>query len=104
MARMRIGIKEAGVELTAELNASATAVALWQILPVENTAQTWGAEVYLSVPVQSGPEDPQATVTPGAVLPPGTAKSRLQNLNHRFDSGRRLQENPCQTAMLSSGS
>jgi len=75
MARMRVVVEEAGVELTAELNASATAIALWQILPVENTAQTWGAEVYFSVPVRSGPEDPQATVTPGAVgyWPPGAA-------------------------------
>lgn len=75
MARMRILIKEAGVELTAELNDSATTAALWRILPVESAVQTWGAEVYFSVPVQCSAEDPQGAVTPGAVgyWPPGRA-------------------------------
>ncbi len=75
MARMRIVIKEAGVEMTAELNDSATTAAMWSVLPVESAAQTWGAEVYFSVPVDSGPEDPQAAVVSGAVgfWPPGKA-------------------------------
>jgi hypothetical protein len=75
MARMRIRIDEAGVELTAELNESATAALLRDALPLESAAQTWGAEVYFSVPVRTGGEDPQATVTPGAVgyWPPGEA-------------------------------
>ena len=51
MARMRILIKEAGLDLIAELNDSATAAALWHALPLESPAQTWGAEVYFSVPV-----------------------------------------------------
>ena len=49
---MRILIEEAGVELTAELNDSTTAAALWRVVPLESPAQTWGAEVYFSVPVQ----------------------------------------------------
>ncbi len=75
MARMRILIEEAGVEMTAELNDSATAALLWDALPLESAAQTWGAEVYFSVPVSAGGEDPQATVAPGAVgyWPPGEA-------------------------------
>jgi hypothetical protein len=75
MARMRIVIEEAGVEMTAELNDSATAAAVWSALPVESAVQTWGAEVYFSVPVECGPEDPQATVISGAVgyWPPGKA-------------------------------
>jgi hypothetical protein len=75
MARMRILIEEAGVEVTAELNDSVTAAALWRALPVKSPAQTWGAEVYFSVPLESGAEDPQATVTSGAVgyWPPGQA-------------------------------
>ena len=36
MARMRIVIEEAGVEMTAELNDSATAAAVWSALPVES--------------------------------------------------------------------
>ena len=72
---MRILIKEVGVEMTAELNDSATTAELWRALPLESPAQTWGAEVYFSVPVERGEEDPQATVTSGAVgyWPPGQA-------------------------------
>ena len=72
---MRILIEEAGVELTAELNDSTTAAALWRVVPLESPAQTWGAEVYFSVRVQSGAEDPQATVALGVVgcWPPGAA-------------------------------
>jgi len=75
MARMRICIKEAGVEMTARLNDSATAALLRDALPLESPAQTWGSEVYFSVPVKTGGEDPQATVAPGAVgyWPPGQA-------------------------------
>src|ERR1035437_5750321 len=75
MARMRILIKEAGLEMTAELNSSATTAALWRALPLESPAQTWGDEVYFSVPVECGAEDPQATVATGAVgyWPPGKA-------------------------------
>ncbi|HUK76241.1 MAG TPA: cyclophilin-like fold protein [Thermoleophilia bacterium] len=72
---MLIVIEEAGVESTAELNDSATAAAIWSVLPLESAAQTWGAEVYFSVPVDSGPEDPHAAVVSGAVgyWPPGQA-------------------------------
>ena len=75
MARIRILIEGAGVALTAELNDSSTAALLWEALPLESPAQTWGAEVYFSVPVECGAEDPQATVTSGAVgyWPPGRA-------------------------------
>ena len=73
MTRMRIFIKEAGIETSATLNDSATTAALWRALPVEGPAQTWGAEVYFPVPVECGQEDPQAAVTMGAVgyWPPG---------------------------------
>ena len=45
MPRMRILIDAAAVDLTVELNHSATATALWSALPLESPAQTWGAEV-----------------------------------------------------------
>ena len=75
MARMRIRIEEAGVEMTVRLNDTATADLLWDALPLESAAQTWGAEVYFSVPVKTGEEDPQAAVAPGAIgyWPPGAA-------------------------------
>ena len=67
MPRVRILIEEADIELVAELNESSTAGALWDALPLDSAAQTWGAEVYFSVPLARGAEDPQATVTSGAV-------------------------------------
>ena len=75
MARMRILIKEAGIEMTAELNDSATTKVLWRVLPLESAAQTWGAEVYFSVPLECDEEEPHATVASGAVgyWPPGKA-------------------------------
>jgi len=75
MARIRIIVEEAGVEVTADLNDSVTAAAVWSVLPLESAAHTWGAEVYFPVPVDNGPEDPQAAVTSGAVgfWPPGKA-------------------------------
>jgi uncharacterized protein len=75
MNRMRVTVPEAGVELTVDLNDSATAAELWQALPVESPAQTWGDEVYFTVPVQRGSEDPQAQVEDGVVgyWPPGSA-------------------------------
>ena len=75
MARVRIVIEEAGVDVTAVLNDSATARLLWEELPLESPAEVWGAEVYFSVPVETGEEDPQARVEPGAVgyWPPGAA-------------------------------
>ena len=55
MPRVRILIEEADIELVAELNASSTAGALWDALPMESAAQTWGAEVYFSVLVELPP-------------------------------------------------
>jgi hypothetical protein len=73
--RIRISIDEAALELTAELNRSASATALWSVLPLEAAAQTWGQEVYFSVPVDLAEDDAQAAVPPGTVgyWPPGRA-------------------------------
>lgn len=75
MRHLRIFIEEAGVELTAELNESSTAAALWDALPLASAAQTWGAEVYFSVPLNCSLDDAQAMVPSGAVgyWPPGRA-------------------------------
>ncbi len=75
MARVRIVIEEADVELTAELNLSQTASALWDVLPLESAAQTWGSEVYFSVPLSCPLDAAQAEVPSGAVgyWPPGQA-------------------------------
>ena len=75
MPRMRILIDAVAVDLTVDLNRSATAAALWSALPFESPAQTWGAEVYFSVPLSCPLDDAQATVPSGAVgyWPPGNA-------------------------------
>ncbi len=75
MPRIRIVIDAAALELTVELNESASAAALWAALPLEAAAQTWGDEVYFSVPVNCPADDAQATVPSGAVgyWPPGRA-------------------------------
>jgi len=72
---MRIRVEQAGVDLSIILNDSQTATELRAALPIESAAQTWGAEVYFTVPVERGPEDPQATVAVGDVgyWPPGSA-------------------------------
>ena len=59
----------------AELNGSATSDALWEALPLSARAQTWGDEIYFSIPVSADEDDAQETVELGAVgyWPPGNA-------------------------------
>jgi hypothetical protein len=47
----RIVIKAGAIEARAELNQSATAGAIWQALPIEGSANTWGEEIYFRIPV-----------------------------------------------------
>lgn len=56
MAR-RIRITSGSVSETAIINDSKTADALWDALPIQSTANTWGDEVYFSIPVNAGPEN-----------------------------------------------
>jgi hypothetical protein len=44
------------LSLLAELNQSVTAEEIWNALPVEGTASTWGDEIYFSIPLVLGPE------------------------------------------------
>ncbi|MFH0963837.1 MAG: cyclophilin-like fold protein [Planctomycetota bacterium] len=73
MAKIRI--ESSSVSMTATLNESGTAKKILAILPVEATANRWGKEVYFSIPVKAGEEDPQASVPSGALgyWPPGDA-------------------------------
>lgn len=48
----RISITAGKVILTAELNASATAEAVWKALPIEAHASRWGDEIYFEIPVR----------------------------------------------------
>jgi hypothetical protein len=71
-----IRISAANVSLTAELNDSPTAQAIWEALPLESTAQRWGDEIYFEIPVKSE-QEPQArsdmSVGQIAYWPPGNA-------------------------------
>lgn len=64
------------VTLTATLDDSPTADAVWDALPITGRVQTWGDEIYFSIPVRvEEADDAQATVDKGAVAywPPGSA-------------------------------
>ena len=75
MTLRQIRIESAGVTVLAELNGSATSDALWEALPLSARAQTWGDEIYFSIPVSADEDDAQETVELGAVgyWPPGNA-------------------------------
>ncbi len=40
-----------------ELNGSAISGALWDVLPITARTQTWGDEIYFSIPVTADEED-----------------------------------------------
>lgn len=74
MAR-RVRITAGSVSVTAELNDSRTAESIWQALPLEARAATWGDEIYFGIPVRLAEENAQETVALGDLgyWPPGKA-------------------------------
>jgi hypothetical protein len=76
MSDTQIEISAGDVVVTAVLNGTDTADELWDVLPLTGRAQTWGDEIYFSIPVSAEEEaDAQETVEMGAVAywPPGSA-------------------------------
>ena len=71
----RIKITAGGVSATAVLNETATAQAIWDALPITGRANTWGDEIYFSIPVKLGTEKGQEVVGLGDLgyWSPGTA-------------------------------
>jgi hypothetical protein len=71
----RITITAGAVTATAILNDSRTADAIWNALPLEARARTWGDEIYFDVPVDCPPEAPREVVDRGDLgyWPPGSA-------------------------------
>ena len=49
----RIRIYAGSVTVEAELNESQTAKRVWDALPIEGIAHTWGEEVYFKIPVDA---------------------------------------------------
>lgn len=47
----KITITAGDVSLAAELNDSSSAQQIWDALPLEGTANTWGDEIYFGIPV-----------------------------------------------------
>lgn len=74
--RIRIITPSAG-EVHAELSEEnpRTARAIWEALPIEARANTWGDEIYFSIPVDVGAENPKEIVEMGDIgyWPPGNA-------------------------------
>ncbi|HUU91453.1 MAG TPA: cyclophilin-like fold protein [Phycisphaerae bacterium] len=50
MHEIRIGTHK--VEMLGTLNESPTAERIWDALPIDSTVNTWGQEIYFSIPVQ----------------------------------------------------
>jgi len=49
----KIKIKAGSLEAEAVLNDSATAQKIWEALPLEARANTWGDEIYFAIPVKA---------------------------------------------------
>ena len=72
--RIRIIAGELLVE--AELNETATATLIWNVLPMTGSANLWGDEIYFSVPVDSSLDESASEVVEVGQLgywPPGRA-------------------------------
>ena len=71
----RIQITAGEVTVEAELNETETAQAVWDGLPIEGVANTWGDEIYFSTPVALELEAGQEVVEMGDLgyWPPGKA-------------------------------
>ena len=75
MAPRRIRITAGSVAADAVLDDSSTADLIWKGLPLAVAGETWGDEIYFSIPVKAKPDNPRETVDMGdlAYWPPGTA-------------------------------
>jgi hypothetical protein len=72
----KICITSGDIRADAELNDSPTAQQIWNALPIEARANTWGDEVYFAIPVQADSEpDARAEVAIGELgyWPAGSA-------------------------------
>ncbi len=75
MAARKIRITAGSVSAEATLNDSETAETIWKALPIATKAETWGDEIYFSIPVHLKAESPKDVVGMGDLgyWPPGNA-------------------------------
>jgi len=75
MAVKKITITTEDLKVDASLNDSKTAQKIWEALPIEGRVNTWGDEIYFSIPVEVGSENAKAVVSEGDLgyWPPGNA-------------------------------
>lgn len=74
--RIRIVTEATGpVEAALTDESPDTARRIWEALPIEARANTWGDEIYFGIPVNADPENPREVVDLGdlAYWPPGNA-------------------------------
>ena len=75
MGARTIRITAGEVAATATLDASKTADAIWNALPIEAKASTWGDEIYFDIGLAIGAESAKEVVALGDLgyWPPGSA-------------------------------
>jgi hypothetical protein len=75
MLDKKITIIAEDIKISAQLNDSETAQKIWEALPIEGSVDTWGDEIYFSIPVKAGLENAKAVVSEGDLgyWPPGSA-------------------------------
>lgn len=73
--RRKIKITVGKLDLEAWLNDTKTATKVFEALPMTSTINTWGDEIYFTIPVEAGSENAQELVSLGDVAywPPGKA-------------------------------
>ena len=73
--KRKINIVVGKLDLEAWLNETKTATKVFEALPITSTVNTWGDEIYFTIPVSAGPEDAKELVSLGdiAYWPPGKA-------------------------------
>ncbi len=71
----KITITIEDLKVDAGLNDSNTAQKIWEALPIEGIVNTWGDEIYFSIPVNIGVENAEEVVSEGDLgyWPPGSA-------------------------------
>ena len=63
--KREIKIKTGEVEVKAQLNDSKIAGLIWEALPIKASLNTWGEEIYFSIPVKAKLDNPQDVVEKG---------------------------------------